>query len=264
MQHYGFLLQLNRWFKTEGETVLKEERHLIDAAIERLFGYFMVQLETINHQSLMSASRVGHRVLLSSESALIHAPREENEYLVLADLDFIPIAKDSVDLFLLPHTLELAEDPLLLLRQIDAMLIAEGHLVITGFNPRGAFVFWKRWFGRSKIFAEANLESATTLTHWLRVLGYEITALKYTPAVFHPKADERATPLWQRRLQSLMHRLGFGNVYCLMARKHQDAPTLVGMKWHTPRWRSLGARTPASNRSHIRTTQQKEDYDRYN
>ena len=51
------------------------------------------------------------------------------------DFDALPFPQHSVDLVVLPHSLELARDPHQTLREVERVLVPEGRVVIAGFNP---------------------------------------------------------------------------------------------------------------------------------
>jgi hypothetical protein len=247
----SYWYSLKNWIRTSGKPIFTEEQYLMDCALERLFGYFVVQLERLGDNHMLTNSRINHKLILSSDVGVFKSERSHNEFPVVSDLDYIPIGKETVDVFVLPHTLEMAHDPLYLLRQIDSMLIPEGHIVLTGFNPVGSYVLFKRWLSRSKVFAEGNLESANRIKGWLKVLGYEIVSVEYTPTLFFKDRNDSTRPRWLSWLQTLLHKFGFGNVYCMVAKKKVDAPKLVGMRWRMAPWRRIGARMPASNRSKV-------------
>src|SRR5690606_4575216 len=57
----------------------------------------------------------------------------------------LPLASQSVDLLVLPHTLEYADDPHAVLREAERVLIHEGRLIIAGFNP------WSLWGARHRL-----------------------------------------------------------------------------------------------------------------
>lgn len=239
----SFQQHLKRLFSQEPlNQIYQDERQLIDQALNNLFGYFVLQLGCISQDNLMQHSRVNLKVLLDSVYPSNQVILEGVQF-VQSDLDYLPIGKDKVDQILLPHTLETAGDPLYLLRQLDAMLLPEGHLVITGFNPKGCWVWRHRWFHRNKLMQSANLVMPRQLKEWLRVLGYEIKSVDYTP--IRCSAHNGEIGFWGRlleRLEQTMKKVGFefGNAYCLVAKKKVDAPTLVGVKWQMPRWQSLG------------------------
>ncbi len=51
----------------------------------------------------------------------------------------LPLANQSIDLLVLPHVLEFSVDPHAVLREAERVLVPEGRLLITGFNP------WSLW-----------------------------------------------------------------------------------------------------------------------
>ncbi len=53
---------------------------------------------------------------------------------VWCDLLDLPFEAQSVDLLVMPHTLEFARDPHRLLREAERVLVPEGQLIILGFN----------------------------------------------------------------------------------------------------------------------------------
>src|SRR5207244_2234170 len=58
-------------------------------------------------------------------------------------------ANQSLDLVVLPHSLELARDPHLTLREVERVLMPEGRVVILGFNPASLWALRQR-LGRLK------------------------------------------------------------------------------------------------------------------
>lgn len=253
MNNENLLSKLKVWFRRTGKLLYLEEKHLINQAVENLFGYFIVQFGAISDEPLLETSRIQQKILLESHLGFQSNSdiKLANEQLVIADFDFLPFAEDSLDVILLPHVLESALDSHLLLRQIDSMLRAEGHLVITGFNPRGLSIMFKRWFSRQDIFAQSSLESPQCIQSWLEVLGYETKTLTYSQSVFFINRPENKIPRWLQSVQQVFHKLGFANVYCLVAKKKVDSPTLVGLKWHMPRWQKVGNSSSIRNRETI-------------
>lgn len=54
---------------------------------------------------------------------------------LIHDIDRLPFASESIDLIILPHAFEFAENPHMILREVDRVLIPEGQVIISGFNP---------------------------------------------------------------------------------------------------------------------------------
>ncbi|MCQ4062135.1 class I SAM-dependent methyltransferase, partial [Klebsiella pneumoniae] len=66
-----------------------------------------------------------------------------------AEFEELPFESQSLDMIVLPHVLEFSEDPHQLLREVERVLMPEGRVVITGFNPMSLWglrhAALKRW-----------------------------------------------------------------------------------------------------------------------
>ena len=252
LMKHGFQKALNQCYFTDlGKALLEQERTLVDSAIQNLFGYFFVQLGSPSVEYLITSSRIKYKLVLDPflEHLSTEALCDSHCHLIHADLDYLPIGKEKADVIFLPHTLEAAADPYYLLRQVDSMLVPEGHLVITGFNPYGCFIMRHRWFKKERLFDQAKLETAQRIKEWLLVLGYDVQVRRYSSVTcFVQRPSEgffiRLVEWLERKLSGLG--LQFGNVYCLVAKKRVDSPTLVGSKWHMPRWMAIPTKGVAS------------------
>jgi SAM-dependent methyltransferase len=92
----------------------------------------------------------------------------------------LPFATNSIDVMVLPHILEFEQDPHEVLREVERVLIGEGHVVVIGFNPIGTWGLFRvaltlrnepPWSGRFYRLGR--------VADWLHVLGFDITASKY-------------------------------------------------------------------------------------
>ena len=246
----GFQQALSHWALTlNGQAIFEEEKALLNDTIKNLFGYYCVQLGAPSLESFMAKSRIQYKVLLASELKERDNGCDPHCHFVKADLDYLPIAKESVDVVLLPHALELAADPYYLLRQVDSMLRPEGHMVITGFNPFGCLVMRFRFFKKDPVFRQAQLEHLSQIKVWLEVLGYDIQLQRYSTVTCFAQREQKTRGVlileWVEKKLSKWG-LQFGNVYCLVAKKRVDSPTLVGEKWQMPRWRVAPTKPRAS------------------
>lgn len=247
----GFQRFLRHWFATPaGKVVLNQEKQLVDAALENMFGYFLVQLGCVSEHSLVDSSRVSCKLLVD-ENASWQLAKTNSIQWVQAEFDFLPIGRDKIDVAFLPHTLESVDDPYYILRQVDNMLLPEGHIVLTGFNNIGCLPLTLKFFSKRHEFASASFRRPVHLKEWLKVLGYEVQTVKFT-SVMCFSSNEKYTG-WVRFIEVIERSLrwiglDFGNVYCLVAKKKVDSPTLVGAKWHLPRWQAVKNGSVASSR----------------
>lgn len=183
------------------------------ARLQCAFGYHLLSLGEYASTLELSGCPVRHHWALS--------PLGNGH--VRAQPETLPLQSDSVDVALLPLTLEFSPDPHALLREVQRVLIGDGHLVIAGFNP------WSLWGARRALAGRALLKkappwqarflSAGRLTDWLKLLDFEVTQIR-----FHHYLPPLRTEAWQRRWQFL-DRLGqrawpnTGALYVIAAQK---------------------------------------------
>jgi SAM-dependent methyltransferase len=232
---------LSHWGAPVASRLLAWEQQQADALLTDVFGYHAVQLGWPQLQALRS-NRMPHRWLAQAEFEFNPSDSPPLSDLAL-DSRAWPWSADSLDLVVLPHTLERSADPHACLREVERVLIPEGQVLITGLNPWSwwglkASRHWQRheWLDA----APPALIGYRRLRDWLRLLGFEVQVSRFggwTP----PLRGER----WMQRMQ-WMDAVGerwwpiLGGVYLLMATKR-----VPGGRWvHGRSWRAV--RSPAA------------------
>lgn len=163
------------WFKTPlGASVLREEAALAMAALDNVFGFELLQVGAWGpSHHLLDGARTQHTTLLAPEMA--------PGVTLCAPLDSLPFKSDSIDAILLPHTLELVEDPYAVLREAERVLTGEGCLMICGFNPFsgwGARRLFGRRFGRPSFPpGTERMLSERRLRDWVALLGFDVDSV---------------------------------------------------------------------------------------
>lgn len=175
------------WLQTpQGQYVLQWEQAQYDLLVADIFGFKAVQVGLPQHDFLR-ANRMQFR--FSCDDKL---PARAG---LLAKPHFLPFANASIDLVVLPHVLEFDAAPHQILREVERVLVPEGHVVVTGFNP---FSLWgvRRKFSRKESSANPNSSppwrgqylSVLRLKDWFALLGFETHAGSfgcYAPPVTH-------------------------------------------------------------------------------
>lgn len=221
-------VQLRDWYRLPlGERLQAAEEESLAEILPNLFGYHLLQVGALG-DGMLSASRVLHRAVM----AVGHSPAGQPAGLC-GEPECLPVSSDSLDALILYHTLEFSRDPHQVLREAERVLVAEGHVVVLGFNPfslwglRKALPLHRRavpWCGR--------FVSVPRLRDWLSLLGFETVSVRQLfrrPPLQRPGALERVAFLER------LHRRWLplpGGVYLVVARK--KVLTLTPIK---PRWR---------------------------
>jgi SAM-dependent methyltransferase len=187
---------LQNWLKTPpGRYLLNWENAQFERVVADIFGYHALQLGLPSLEAL-HANRMPHRWVASpfvSDSdgsfAINNIAVQANNTLAkgqniafFTDFEALPFAENSLDLLILPHSLELSTDPHATLREAERVLVPEGKLIICGFNPLS---LWGLKQKRSHLYQRLNLGDLylpeagefigyRRLRDWLGLLNFEV------------------------------------------------------------------------------------------
>jgi SAM-dependent methyltransferase len=225
---------LDHWLLSpQGRYVLDWECARIDATVADVFGYNALQLG-LPQIDLLAQNRIPFRQRAGM-------PTADGLVDVNCDLRQLPIAANSIDLVVLPHVLEFYEDPHQILREVERVLIPEGQVVITGFNPYSLWGMRRHLPPRSRNFPwQGQYLSLPRIKDWLQLLGFEVER-----GSFGCYAPPCATDAWLQRWH-FMENAGrrawpiAGGVYLLRAIKR-----VHGMRLILPAWRNGKTRAKA-------------------
>lgn len=225
------IIGLHDWLATPpGAYLLAWERERVAAAVGNVFGFHALQLGLPELDALAS-NRMPHRWLATE------TPNPAATF--VTDFSALPFPANSLDLVVLPHSLELTADPHAALREVERVLVPEGRVVILGLNPmslwglRQSRGYLYRRFGVERLFLPEAGECIGYLRmrDWLRLLGLEIESGHfgcYRPAM--ASASLLARFAWMDRLGARWWPI-LGAVYCLVAVKRVRGMTLLNPAW---------------------------------
>lgn len=222
---------------TVGQYLQVKEQALYDSAVVDLFGFNALQMGCIG-MDLLRNSRIPSRYIASEFNDAVH-----NANLLCCD-DFLPFAEMSLDLLLLPHRLEFSERPHQTLREAERVMMPEGHLLISGFNPASAWgtrAFVNRMLSKkatlpNKFPWNGHFIGLTRMKDWLKLLGFEIISVEMS---CHTPPFEQST--WQKRFsymekmnESVFSKVGcnrLGGIYFIVAKKRVAGMTRIKPNW---------------------------------
>lgn len=222
---------LAEWLASpQGRYVSDWEQAHFDLLVADLFGYNAVQLG-FPELDLLRNNRMPFRLRCGAEGAV-----------AVRSLDAtLPFASASLDLVLLPHGLEFASHPHQVLREVERVLMPEGNVIVSGFNP------FSLWGGRRLAARkggpfpwQGQYLSVPRLKDWFALLGFETQA-----AVFGCYAPPAGQQRWLERWRFMDLAGGrwwpfLGGIYILQAVKR-----VTGMRLIVPNWRDKRAAAKA-------------------
>ncbi|MBE7367986.1 methyltransferase domain-containing protein [Ramlibacter sp. HM2] len=244
---------MQQWFETPpGKYLLAWERAEFDRAVGDIFGYHALQLGLPDLDTL-AANRMPHKWLALGEMPTAEGAVRPD---IVTDFSALPFEENSLDLVVLPHSLELNLDPHATLREVERVLVPEGKVVICCLNPASLWGLRQRraHLYRSLGFGELYLPDAGEfigywrLRDWLRLLNFDVESSTfgcYRPAL--------STEKWLGRF-AWMDAVGerswpiFGAVYFIVAVKRVRGARLIAPAWKKSK-RVATAPVPIANRS---------------
>jgi SAM-dependent methyltransferase len=214
---------LSKWFHTPaGRYILDWEQGQFDSAVEDVFGFNAVQIG-LPEINFLRESRIALKVHAGVDAGCTLVTENER----------LPLASQSIDLVVLPHVLEFAEQPHQILREAERVLMPEGSIVISGFNPLSLWGAKRRFVRRERpVPWSGRFLGLLRLKDWLSLLGFELTGGRF--GCYAPPFTQTR---WLQRF-TFMEKAGdrwwpiCGGVYVVRAIKRT-----VGMRLVIPNWR---------------------------
>ena len=226
-----------------GEYVLAHEQPFYADAVADIFGFNAAQIGFCE-VSLLANSRIP--TLLHADENVEASERKVDVY---CESDALPFSAESLDLVLLPHVLEFSNNPHQTLREVERVLMVEGYVIISGFNP---YSYWglKRFLA-NKFALYKNKESISNdsisylsnypwcgeffsqmrIKDWLALLGLELVSTQH--ACYNLPSNRHQ---WLARFK-VLDKIGrkcwpaLGGIYYIVAKKRVASMTLIKPNW---------------------------------
>lgn len=229
------ILQLSEFLRSPaGSYVLDWEQEQLNAAVADIFGYHALQLGLPELDTLQE-NRMPLRFCAATRSYA--QPVEQGGHArvaIISRYEELPFATHSIDLVVMPHILEFAADPHQVLREVERVLVPEGRVIITGFNPAS---LWGMRQSVTRIGAspflprEGRFLSLPRIKDWLKLLSFDVERGRfgcYLPPLRQAK--------WLARWRFMEHAGDrwwpvLGAVYLMTAVKRVRGMRLIGTVW---------------------------------
>lgn len=217
---------LRAWFATPlGRSLEAHEANRLRDVLPNLYGAVALQLGSIGPLDLLDSAAAPKHIMLD-QSAVSAAVS------VYGTPEQLPFDSKSVDVVLLPHTLDFCDDAHSVLREVMRVLTPEGHAVILGFNPISLWGLRRMFARRPRAMPWCgSFFSLSRIKDWLALLDFQVThgmMLYYRPPMQHEgamhrmhffdKAGDRWWPL-------------MAGVYMVVAKKRVVGVTPLPVEW---------------------------------
>jgi|TARA_B110000196_G_C21135654_1_gene660940 SAM-dependent methyltransferase len=224
-----------------GELIVANINQTLAPWWPKFFGYHLLKIGALSGEIDSSQSPIKHQLTLSEQAQKCN---------LVGDIDDLPLLEHSVDVCVLLHALEFSLDPHHVVREANRVLIPNGYLVITGFNPfslagLNQFIPYRR----NKTPWNERLFSPMRVKDWLHLMGFEIQLDK---RFLHSTLARQVT---QGVISNHWHNIAsryfpsLGSVYVIVAKKRVLPLTPIKAKWQIrPRFEPVKVPTMNSSR----------------
>ncbi len=228
------IISLGRWLETPaGSYVRTWQQARLDMLTTDIFGFNAMQIG-LPEVNALQASRMPNKWLTDTHLPKVEEDGTRTPIVVVHDFAELPFASQSLDLVILPHVLEFAEEPHQILREVERVLIPEGQVIVCGFNPAslwGVRQATGRLTGAHFLPQNGEFISLPRLKDWLKLLNMEVNR-----GHFGCYAPPCVTEKWLNRF-AFMEAAGdrwwpyLGAIYVVQAIKRVRGMRLIGPAW---------------------------------
>lgn len=249
MEHsYRTLQHWNQWLSQHflGERLLEAELTSLTKMLNQHFGKHALLIGVPAQFGLLHASTMPCHALATPLNI-----QDTGSSYIETGLHELPLLTGSIDLVLLPHTLEFIDNPRQLLAEACRVIKPEGLIVITGFNP------YSTW-GIKKIFTKehaapwvGNFIQQNKIKKWLELADFQMesqVSTLFTPPIAKPGLYNKFNFL-EKVGSKWCHALG--GTYVIAARAKVIPLTPIKLKW---KQQLSGLRLPTTITGHIART----------
>lgn len=221
--------RMRAWYRrSPGSQLLASARCEVDKLLPYVFGYHIVQIGSLGRErDLLKNCRVKHHLVIDADPG-----NGMNDAGLFASAGSLPLASDSIDAVVLTHTLEMENEPHQVLREVERVLIPEGHVLIIGFNPWSLWGVWRLLFRRGRRVPWClRFISPARVKDWLSLLGFDV--VHEASIFFRPPLPYEGILRRLQFLESVGQRWWpfFSGGYVVLARKRVATLTPIRLRW---------------------------------
>lgn len=189
-------------------------------------GAYALQVGGATGQDLLEKSRIRHKYYATD-----CVPMSVGRQSLQVDPYLMPFDSESLNLVVLSHVLEYAENPRLVLLEAYRLLRPGGQMILMGFNRSSLWLF-SQWQRRAEGYPwSGRFLSLWQLKHWSMRMGYGIVLDK--SLCFLPPRDDAWSDQWLRITEAMGQTCcpRLGAIYFIYAQKKVTGMTPLAASW---------------------------------
>lgn len=181
---YHKLQHFDHWLSEHflGNKLFSAEQKIFSSMLTHHFGKHALLIGVPHQAALLKAAK------LSCNSLITPWPhRDKKAHYIEANFYELPIFSGSIDLVMLPHTLEFVDNQRQLLSEACRIVKPEGLIIICGFNPLGSWGLKKKLSKKSFNWA-GNFIYPNKIKAWLKLSDFLLEqqqSIMYRPPMKH-------------------------------------------------------------------------------
>jgi SAM-dependent methyltransferase len=210
-----------------GGLILSSIETILKPWWQKFFGYYLVKIGALSNEVCTESSPIKNQI-----SCCVTSTIEQGKVDIVGELDDLPLLEHSVDVCLLSHALEFSLDPHHVIREANRVLIPNGYLIITGFNPLSLAGFNRAIpYRRKQQPWNEHFFSPMRVKDWLHLMGYEILSDERCihSSLSGKVSDHFVANYWRKFASNYF--TSFGSVYVIIAKKRVLPLTPIKPKW---------------------------------
>lgn len=225
---YRTLQHWHDWLNNQplGSELLEVEERALSPLLNKQLGKHVLLIGTPRQAKLINASRLPIQTIISPFSN-----NSDNKNYIESDLHELPINTGSVDLVILPHTLQFIDRSRQLLNEACRIIKPEGLIVILGFNPFSFYGLRKLINNNKTMPWMGDFIDVYHVKNWLQLADFQVE--QHVTCLFRPMLNN--FNLYQK-----LHFLDYigqkcfpklGGVYIIIARAKMIPLTPIRLHW---------------------------------
>ncbi len=206
-----------------GELILTKINQVLKEWSPKFFGYHLLKVGALSGEVDCSDSPIKHHVTMGKKSIRPN---------VISSIDDLPCIEHSVDVCILSHVLEFSDDPHHVVREANRILIPNGYLVITGYNPFSLAGLNKLMpYRKNQPPWNERFYSAMRIKDWLHLMGYEVLTEQFFlhSSLANTVSEGSISSYWRNLAHKFTPKLG--SIYIIIAKKRMTPLTPIKPKW---------------------------------